>query len=121
MPVNKSNANSTNKTQPKQQKGWIAIEVMLCLLLFAVVLHLAQRQTHAQWHSVQQLERQKKQQENTQKQQAMQQLIGNVAWLEEDESVKRAYPRCQQCTGDEFKNWFYAIQHNTAPLQQGAP
>jgi len=31
-----------------RQHGWIMLEVVLCLALFSVVLHLAQRQNEAQ-------------------------------------------------------------------------
>ncbi len=95
-----------------RQKGWIMLEVILCLALFAVVLLAVQRQSEAQWQSVQLADTQGKLQENQQKQAAMTQLVGSVAWLDTPKILhKEEYPDCQKCTGNELKNWFYASQH----------
>ena len=95
-----------------RQKGWITLEVILCLTLFAVVLLAVQRQSAAQWQSVQQAEVQRKLDENQQKQAAMAQLVGSVAWLNSPtNSHKEEYPDCQKCKGSDLKNWFHASQH----------
>ena len=95
-----------------RQKGWIMLEVILCLALFAGVLHLVQRQSEVQWQSVQQAEVQRKLDENHQKQAAMVQLVGSVTWLDMPNNLSNeAYPDCQKCTGNELKNWFHASQH----------
>lgn len=95
-----------------RQRGWIMLEVMLCLALFAVVLRVSQQQTEGQWQSVQRAEEQRKRQDNALKQAAMAQLVGSVSWLEgSPESVKIDYPDCLQCTGSQLQNWFYATQH----------
>ena len=49
------------QTLPKSRsKGWIMLEVVLCLALFAVVLSVLQRQGTAQWQSLQRTEAQRK-------------------------------------------------------------
>ncbi|MGO2512750.1 type IV pilus modification PilV family protein [Marinomonas polaris] len=94
-----------------RQKGWIMLEVILCLALFAVVLLVLQRQSSAQWQSVQQTEEHRKLHENQQKQAAMAQLTGSLIWLDAQSSPNEGYPDCQKCTGNELKNWFHASQH----------
>ncbi len=95
-----------------RQKGWIMLEVILCLALFAVVLLAVQRQSAAQWQSVQLVDTQSKLDENQQKQAAMAQLVGSVAWLNKPKiSPDEGYPDCQKCTGSELRNWFHATQH----------
>ena len=102
----------TNRLSMPKSRGWIMLEVILCLALFAVVLHLVQRQSEVQWQSVQQAEDQRKRYENQQKQAAMMQLVGRLAWLDTPKkSSDEVYPDCQKCTGNELKNWFYASQH----------
>lgn len=101
-----------NRLSKPRQKGWIMLEVILCLALFAVVLLAVQRQSEAQWQSVQLADTQGKLEENQQKQAAMTQLVGSVAWLNTAKtSPDEGYPDCQKCTGNELKNWFYASQH----------
>ncbi|BDX03372.1 hypothetical protein MACH16_21200 [Marinomonas pontica] len=95
-----------------RQSGWILLEVMLCLVLFAVVLRVSQQQTQGQWQSVQRAEERRKSYDNTLKQAAMAQLVGSVSWLEgSPEVVKIEYPDCLQCTGSQLQNWFYATQY----------
>lgn len=95
-----------------RQSGWIMLEVMLCLALFAVVLRVSQQQIEGQWQSVQRAEERRKRYENTLKQAAMTQLVGSVSWLEETPaSVKIDYPDCLQCTGSQLQHWFYATLH----------
>ena len=80
-----------------RQSGWIMLEVMLCLALFAVVLRVSQQQIEGQWQSVQRAEERRKRYENTLKQAAMTQLVGSVSWLEKTPaSVKIDYPDCLQ-------------------------
>ncbi|MGO2232423.1 hypothetical protein B6N13_04485 [Marinomonas sp. UCMA 3892] len=87
------------------------LEVILCLALFAVVLHVVQRQSEVQWQSIQQAEEHRKLHENQQKQAAMAQLTGSLTWLDGQNSPHEEYPDCQKCTGNELKNWFHASQH----------
>lgn len=101
-----------NRLSRPRQKGWIMLEVILCLVLFAVVLLAVQRQSEAQWQSVQLADTQGKLEENQQKQAAMAQLVGSVVWLNTPKtSPDEGYPDCQKCTGSELKKWFYASQH----------
>lgn len=88
------------------------LEVVLCLALFAVVLLVLQRQSAAQWQSLQQAEAQRQLDENQQKQVAMAQLTGSAAWLDAQNSPNDTYPDCQACSGNELKNWFHASQHS---------
>ncbi|RBP77920.1 hypothetical protein [Marinomonas rhizomae] len=100
------------QTLPKSRsKGWIMLEVVLCLALFAVVLSVLQRQGTAQWQSLQRTEAQRKLDENQQKQAAMRLLIGPAAWLDTQSSTNEDYPDCRLCTGHELKNWFRASQY----------
>ncbi|GAA0231137.1 MAG: type II secretory pathway component PulJ [Marinomonas primoryensis] len=100
-----------------RQHGWIMLEVVLCLALFSVVLHLAQRQNEAHWRSTQQLEEQRKNHENQQKQAAMEALTGSAAWLNNQESsLNQAYPDCQKCSENQLKRWFYASQHDLSNI-----
>lgn len=96
----------------RQQQGWITAEVILCLVLFSIVLHLAQRQSEVQWQSIQLAEEQRKRVENQQKQTAMRHLIGDVAWIKDDNvELNLAYPNCQSCGGSQLQDWFYASLH----------
>tara|TARA_R110001583_G_scaffold71586_1_gene201498 strand:+ start:496 stop:858 length:363 start_codon:yes stop_codon:yes gene_type:complete len=99
------------------QQGWIMLEVVLCLALLSVVLHLAQRQNEAHWRSIQQLEEQRKSHENQQKQTAMKTLTGSAAWLNNQEDLfNQAYPNCQKCSENQLKRWFYASQHGVSNI-----
>jgi len=92
-----------------RQQGWMMIEVILCLALFSIVLHLAQRQSEAQWQSVQLAEEQRKRFENQQKQIAMTQLVGEVSWVKEDKTeLDLDYPSCQSCNGAWMVSRFFA-------------
>jgi len=71
----------------RRQQGWVMIEVVLCLGLFAVVLHLAQRQNEAHWQSIQLVEERLKIQENQHKQAAMTALTGSLSWLSDYENL----------------------------------
>ena len=100
------------KLTKQRSKGWILLEVVLCLTLFAVVLFVLQRQSTTHWQSLQQADIQRKIEENHQKQMAMIQLIGLEAWLETTNNLSKVeYPDCQTCTGEEFKKWFQASQY----------
>lgn len=88
------------------------LEVVLCLALFSVVLLVLQRQSAAQWQSLQQAEAQRQLDENQQKQVAMAQLTGSAAWLDVQNSPNDAYPDCHTCSGNELKTWFHASQHS---------
>lgn len=100
------------KLTKQRSKGWILLEVVLCLTLFAVVLFVLQRQSTTLWQSLQQADIQRKIEENQQKQMAMKQLIGLEAWLETTNNLSKVeYPDCQTCTGEEFKKWFQASQY----------
>ncbi|MCS7486166.1 MULTISPECIES: hypothetical protein [Marinomonas] len=97
-----------------RQRGWIMLEVMLCLSLFAVVLNVLQRQSETQWHLFQQTEEHRKQSDYEQKHAAMIQLVGSVAWLNhQQETTKQGYPDCQKCTGDQLAQWFHSSQTDT--------
>lgn len=96
----------------RQQQGWMMIEVILCLVLFSVVLHLVQGQNEAQWQSVQLAEEQRKRFENQQKQTTMTQLVGGVSWVKDDSAaLSLAYPNCQSCSGSQLQDWFHASLH----------
>lgn len=102
---------------PSHQRGWIMLEVILCLALFAVVLHLAQRQNQVQWHAIQKMEAQRNRQENQQKQAAMVALTGSSSWLSDQE--KKAYPDCQTCSGSQLEGWFYGSLHRVSNATLG--
>lgn len=92
-------------------RGWIMLEVILCLALFALVLQVAQHQSETQWHTLQQAEIYRQNMENQQKQASMRQLMGAESWLSKTpNSPTQGYPDCQVCTGDQLKQWFYATQ-----------
>ncbi|WP_156924873.1 hypothetical protein [Marinomonas ushuaiensis] len=98
-----------------RQQGWMTIEVILCLALFSVVLHLAQRQSEAQWQSVQLAEEHRKRFENQQKQIAMTQLVGDVLWVKEDKTeLELDYPSCQSCSSRQLQDWFRASLHTVS-------
>jgi len=98
-----------------RQQGWMMIEVILCLALFSIVLHLAQRQSEAQWQSVQLAEEQRKRFENQQKQIAMTQLVGEVSWVKEGKTeLDLDYPSCQSCNGSQLHGWFRASLHKVS-------
>jgi cell division protein FtsB len=104
-----------------RQRGWILLEVILCLSLFAVVLHVVQRQTETQWHLFQQIEQDRQQGDYEQKRAAMTQLVGSAAWLNHpQESIKQGYPDCQKCTGDQLAQWFQTLPSSSAsaPLEE---
>ncbi|MGO2354767.1 MAG: hypothetical protein ACTH58_08535 [Marinomonas foliarum] len=104
----------TYKTHLRQkQRGWIMLEVILCLALFSVVLYVAQRQNAAQWQSTQQANEQLKHTENEQKQASMAQLTGSVNWLGNTQKpLNQTYPDCQRCSGSDLKRWFQASLHH---------
>lgn len=102
---------------PSHQRGWIMLEVIICLALFAVVLHLAQRQNQVQWHAIQQIETQRNQQENQQKQAAMVVLTGSSSWL--SDQGQKAYPDCQTCAGSQLEDWFYGALHPVSNTSLG--
>jgi type II secretory pathway pseudopilin PulG len=101
----------------QRQRGWIMLEVILCLALFAVVLHVSQRQSEMQWQSLQQAQEQRKRHENEQKRVAMMQLVGPVAWInQQPDTSSQAYPDCQKCTGSQLEQWFYTAQDSFSSL-----
>jgi uncharacterized protein YlxW (UPF0749 family) len=109
----------SNLGSRRNQKGWMMIEVLLCLALLAVVLHLAQGQSEVQWQSIQLAEEQRKLEENQQKQAAMVTLTDSVSWLSEsNDQTNRTYPDCQQCTGNQLESWFYASQQSVSDVNQ---
>lgn len=109
------NSRTSNLRSRQRQQGWMMIEIILCLALFSVVLHLAQRQSEAQWQSVQLAEEQRKRFENQQKQTAMTQLVGDVSWVKDDNAeLGLAYPNCQSCSGSQLQDWFHAALHEVS-------
>ena len=97
----------------KSQQGWIMLEVTLCLVLLAFVLHLAQVQSQTQWQSIQLAENQRKLEENQQKQALMEMLVVERNWSADDDSQDSdSYPECKECTGSQLERWFYASQHD---------
>ncbi|MBJ7539105.1 hypothetical protein [Marinomonas transparens] len=95
----------------KSQTGWIMVEMVLCLALLAVVLHLAQRQSANQWQSIQVAEQQRQYRESQYKQAQMKSLTGSDNGLNGDNTTNKAdYPSCQLCTGDDLIKWFNAAQ-----------
>lgn len=119
MPI-KRDAASITLSRDQSQRGWIMLEVIVCLALFAVVLKVVQHQSETQWHTIQQAETYRKNQENRQKQDAMKQLVGSVSWLTDPHSATPSeYPDCQLCTGDQLKQWFYAAQQKETSDHKG--
>ena len=114
----------SNLKSRQNQQGWMMLEVLLCLALLAVVLHLAQGQSEAQWQSIQLAEEQRKLEENQQKQASMATLMnstlaGSISWLSDNNSqTNLAYPDCQQCTNSQLEQWFYASQHDLSDVDK---
>ena len=103
---------SKKRSSKSRQQGWMMIEIILCLALFSVVLHLAQRQSEAQWQSVQLAEEQRKHVENQQKQTSMTQLVGDVSWVKDDNvELGITYPNCESCRGSQLQDWLHASLH----------
>ncbi|WP_212655351.1 hypothetical protein [Marinomonas sp. CT5] len=110
-----NNPGDMERVSGGKQKGWIMVEVILCLALFAIVLSVSQQQSETQWQSLQRADNERKQQENQQKQQAMLRLVGSVSWLtdpQDNKDIKAPYPDCQTCRGNQLREWFYASQHS---------
>ncbi len=98
------------------QQGWISLEVMLCLVLLAIVLHFAKAQNTTQWQTIQLAETSRKQQENEQKQALMAQLTQSSVWL--DVENHSDYPDCQVCTGSQLEQWFSASLYSVSETEE---
>ncbi|TYL47576.1 hypothetical protein [Marinomonas sp. IMCC 4694] len=94
--------------RPLRQRGWVMIEMILCLVLFSVVLHLAQQQNESHWQSIQLAQQAQKQADNELKKRRMVQLTGSTIWLKHDPIPTAPYPNCQHCTDSALKTWFFA-------------
>ncbi|MCB5161343.1 hypothetical protein [Marinomonas algarum] len=93
------------------QGGWVMIEMMLCLVLFSVVLHLAQQQSKSHWQTIQLSHHQQRIAINKDKQSAMANLTHSSFWRSVNGTYaieKKAYPNCVVCRGDSLKQWFSA-------------
>ncbi|MBD5770079.1 hypothetical protein [Marinomonas colpomeniae] len=119
-------SNSSKKIQGKtlllkrRLQGWMMMEVIICLALLAVVLHLVQSQSEVQWQSIQLAEEQRKISENKTKQQAMVQLTGSISWRDNSNiTFNSGYPDCQLCRGNQLERWFYASQHINPDSDEG--
>ena len=96
-------------------RGWITLEIMLALVLLSVVLHLVQRQSASQWHTIHQGQQAANLTENKAKQALMAQLTGSGDWLEAEYSSQQgSYPECIPCTGTDLLVWFRAAQYEVS-------
>ncbi|MBR7888978.1 hypothetical protein J9B83_08455 [Marinomonas sp. A79] len=98
-----------------QQGGWVMMEVILCLALFAVVLSVAQRQSTSHWQTIEYAQQQQKRADNQQKQTVMARLTGFSEWQSKEPDQDVAYPSCQICRGDQLAIWFQAALYSIAP------
>lgn len=96
-----------------QQRGWVVIEMGLCLTLLAIVLYVSQKQSREQWQSIELAEREYHARENAQKRVLLSKLVGSLDEVNKTE-LKHSdnYPNCIRCSGKEFIAWFQASQHH---------
>lgn len=103
-----------------EQRGWVMMEVILCLALFAAVLHVVQRQSSAHWQTIEYAQQQQKRAHNQQKQALMAKLTGSSVWLNQEAESARSYPDCQTCRGDQLERWFQAALYPVASVSDEA-
>ena len=96
---------------PQASSGWIAIEVILCLSLLAVILMVVESQTQQQWATIQLAEQSRIQRENNEKRAAYERLTGAAIPLSSISESRTSYPNCQSCHSHDLIVWLQAIQN----------
>lgn len=96
-----------NKKPPLSQKnrqGWVLIESLISLLVFALLFQLLQQQTHNDFTHLRQLKSQSLREFESSQILILRQLVQDYDWLV-GEFDTGGDSECGECSAEELKNW----------------